>query len=85
MTPEQHSELKLRLRDLNAKLVPNVINLVDTIMYHDRVVSSALGHSDRANLYQRYLNEVRGAKDFISKTKIWRELFPRPMTPRPRL
>ena len=85
VTPDQHSDLKLKLRDLNANLVPNIMSLVDGIMYHDRVVNSALGHSDRANLYDRYLNEVRGAKDFLSKTKIWRELFPRPMKPRPRL
>ena len=70
---------------MNAKIVPNVIAFVDIVASPDFVLNSSLGMKDRKNLYKRYLNDVRGAKDFSSKTPYWRELFPRPVKPRPKL
>ena len=85
MSSEQAVELKYRIRALNAKIVPNVIEFVDVVASPDYVLNSSLGMKDRKNLYKRYLNDVRGAKGFLSKTPNWRELFPRPVKPRPKL
>ncbi len=78
-------ELKYRLREINAKLVPNVMEICDAIASPDYTLNSSLGMRDRKGLYERYLNDVRGAKDFHTQYKEWRSLFSRPIKPRPRL
>ncbi len=82
---EEAEQLKYRLRDMMAKVVPNVMQLCDIIASPDYILNSSLGMKDRNNLYERYLNDVRSAKDFHSQYPEWRDLFPRPMKERPRL
>lgn len=85
LSNDEAVELKYLLREKNAKIVPNVIALVDVIASPDYVLNSSLGMKDRSSLYQRYINDVRSAKRFIGKPKHWRQLFDRPVKPHPKI
>ena len=85
INPDQHAELKFKLRAQLEAILPNLMPMVNALMSPDELVGSSLGHSDRKNLYSRYLTAVREAKGFHLKTRKWKRLFPRPAAPRPRL